>query len=732
MVLGRGSMTKEEQESYLNSGFTLDQINEIQEGLELGLDTSVYAKKEFFAIQMRQIRLGQMERLPVEVYASTEYDWFQMEEIRCGLQDGLDITIYANPSISYDRMRQIRLGLKDGINLSNYRKLEAGVLRELRKALLSKIYIVEYIQQGYEAEQLEQIRIALEKHLNITPYLHKEFRGVSIHEICEGLEKGLDVSCYAKLEFSWQQMREIRLGMENRIDVSSYANSLYDWQQMHEIRLGLESGIDVSSYHTLMYTARDMRRMRLALQEAIYTVVSSDEQSHFETFQDISVTISSDEMDAFVYVQDSDKVSKKMIMKALEFSGVRRGILEQEINKLLKGKFKHKTLKVAKGKPATDGPDGWYEFFFKTELDRQPKLLPDGSVDFSEIQWYEFVQTGQRIALYHDAGMGTGGYTVTGKDLPPRKGRERSVLTGKGFTLMEDNRTYTASTSGRIELHGNRIDIDKTLTIEEVSLATGNVTFDGSIYVSGNVGVGATIQATGDVVVNGYVESAHIESSAGSVLIKRGVNGNGVGNIRAAVDVSGKFFESCRVYAGNEIKAGYCLNCDLHSENKITISDRNGEVAGGTVYAKISLDVTYLGNRAGIATMVRLGVNDEIAEKQGDVEEKIAEANKQLEILRNAYADFHAKYPPEVRNTMDMYLKIESAIFTKEKEVDTLMQYRMDMENEEKAARDAQAVIHATLYEGTVFEINGKHWEAKQARNVKVKRVEERVAVFRN
>ena len=130
--------------------------------------------------------------------------------------------------------------------------------------------------------------------------------------------------------------------------------------------------------------------------------------------------------------------------------------------------------------------------------------------------------------------------------------------------------------------------------------------------------------------------------------------------------------------------------------------------------------------------MVRLGVNDEIAEKQGDVEEKIAEANKQLEILRNAYADFHAKYPPEVRNTMDMYLKIESAIFTKEKEVDTLMQYRMDMENEEKAARDAQAVIHATLYEGTVFEINGKHWEAKQARNVKVKRVEERVAVFRN
>ena len=725
-------MTKEEQKFYLDSGFTQDQINEIQEGLELGLDTSVYAKKEFFAIQMRQIRLGQMERLPVEVYASTDYDWFQMEEIRSGLQDGVDITLYANPSISYDRMRQIRLGLNSGVDLSKYKKLDAGVLRELRKALMSKIYIVEYIQQGYNAEQLEQIRIALEKHLNITPYLNKELRGVSIHEIVEGLDKGLDVSCYARIDFSWQQMREIRLGMENRIDVSCYAKPLYDWQQMQEIRLGMESGIDITPYYTLMYTATDMRRMRLALQENNNSLLFSEEQARFETFQDISVTVSSDEMEAFIYVKDSSKLTKAQIMSALSFSGVKKGIMEPEINKFLRGGFRDKTVKVAKGKAATDGPDGWYEYFFKTELDRQPKLLPDGSVDFSEIQWYEFIQAGQRIAVYHDAEMGEGGYTVTGRVLPPRKGRERSVLIGKGFSLMEDDRTYVADVSGRIILDGNRIDIDKTLSIEEVSLATGNITFDGNVYVSGNVGVGALIQATGDVVVNGYVESATIESSEGSVCIKQGVNGNAVGYIKAAVDVTGKFFESCRVYAGNEIRAGYCLNCDLHSENKITISGKNGQLAGGTTYAKVSIDMTFAGNRAGLATMIRLGENDELSERLDNVEQRIAEANKQLEILRNAYADFHVKYPPEVRNTMEMYLKVESAIFAKEKEVDALMMRKFDMENEIEAVRNAQAVVHDILYEGTVFEINGKRWKAKQARNVRLKRVDARVAVYRN
>ena len=358
--------------------------------------------------------------------------------------------------------------------------------------------------------------------------------------------------------------------------------------------------------------------------------------------------------------------------------------------------------------------------------------MPDGSVDFSQIQWYEFVQEGQQIALYHDAEMGTGGVTVTGRTLPARKGRESSVLTGKGFTLMSDQRTYKASTSGRIELNGNRIEIDKTLSLEEVSLATGNISFDGSVYVSGNVNVGAVIQATGDVVVDGYVESATIESNDGSIFIRQGVNGNGVGYIKAAKTVKGKFFESCRVRAGEEIQAGYCLNCDIHSDNQIVVSGRNGQLAGGTTYAKNFIDMTYAGNRAGLATMIRMGIDEWISGQQDNLEARIAEGNKQLEILRNAYADFHAKYPPEVRNTMEMYLKIESAIFAKEKEVDELMIRKMEMENEVKLAKNAYAVIHDTLYEGTVFEINGKRWKATQARNVKVKRVDERVAVYRN
>ena len=54
--------------------FTPDQQREINEGIEAGLDVTVYAKPEFLAIQMREIRLGMLQKLPVERYAKIEYD----------------------------------------------------------------------------------------------------------------------------------------------------------------------------------------------------------------------------------------------------------------------------------------------------------------------------------------------------------------------------------------------------------------------------------------------------------------------------------------------------------------------------------------------------------------------------------------------------------------------------------------------------------------------------------
>lgn len=51
-------MISAEQEKLLQDGFTRDQIDEINAGVKAGLNTALYAHKDFLPVQMHQIRLA--------------------------------------------------------------------------------------------------------------------------------------------------------------------------------------------------------------------------------------------------------------------------------------------------------------------------------------------------------------------------------------------------------------------------------------------------------------------------------------------------------------------------------------------------------------------------------------------------------------------------------------------------------------------------------------------------
>ena len=712
--------------------FDTGQLAEINAGREENLDISYYADTGYMAIQMHQIRLGLEAGLDVSVYARPEYDWFQMEEIRKGMLAGIDYTIYASPSLDYGRMRQLRKGLQHGIDLSRFSQLEPGLLRELRKALLSKVNIIDYIKEGYVVEQLEQIRAALEEGIDIKPYLTNEFRGPAIQEIRLGLKRGLDPSIYAKIEYGWQQMREIRLGLENRVDVTWYTNPLYSWQQMHEIRLGLEDSLDITSFRSLMYTAKDMKSMRENLL-ASELEESVSEKRELIQFRNFTVVLALDEMEAFLEIRGGkdDVITEDEILEILKDKGVTQGLLRTEIHQIAEQKIYNQKIQVAKGEHPVRGADGWYEYFFNTRPDRTPKILPDGSVDYQHIRWYELVEEGEKIVYYHPAEFGTPGYTVTGTVLPAKKGKEQSVLSGKGFVLMPDNKTYIAAISGKIEKKDTVIEISRLCVLDEVNQATGNVDFDGCVYIKGNVGSGAFIHATEDVIINGSVESAYIQSG-GEVLLRQGINGAGQGRIEAKKKVTAKFFESIQVISHGDIQANYCLNCTLYAENKIIINGTKGLIAGGTAQALKEIRTFHIGNRVGLNTELKLGVDSDMLKRQKKVQDKISEANKQLAILGQAYLDYQTKYPPEIRNTMEMYLKIENAIYTKELQLEKFHKKQQKLAATIQNMEGAKAVVAGNLFEGTTIFIDNIKWVSPGISGVTVRRSKNKIVAYSN
>ncbi len=713
-----------------NDTFTEDQKWEIDQGEKLGLDVSLYAKPEFLAIQMREIRIGMLDHLPVTWYARPEYDWFQMEEIRKGLQAGIFVKAYADPKISFEVMRQLRKGLEDGIDMSDLKDKPAGTIREVRKARRDGIDILPYVKEGYDAEQLKEIRHAKMDRLDIDPYLSLEYRGISLKEIRIGLEQRIDVACYANLEYSWQQMKEIRIGLEEGLDVGIYCNSLYSWQQMREIRLGLEEGLDVSYYSSMMYTAKAMHERRLQLLEP--GQVDVEEETEQLAYAQFKLEVEEGAMQARIYLREKETpISENVLLDALKENEIVRGIDYAVVKEICEGTSKEDVRIIARGSRPQPGKDGWYEFFFDRDFKSTPLCLEDGSVDYQNAKWFEMVKKDQILVEYHPAEEGARGYTIHGDMLPSKKGLEKKVLSGTGFEVSKKQSIYTASYDEKVEYKDGVLTVTAVLLLDDVTNATGNVTFDGSIYVRGMVGDGVKLTATGDILVDGFIGGAELKAG-GDIILRQGNNAAGRGYLQATHNVRGRFFEAVSIKAGDDIYANYCMNSSLEAGGRIKISGQNGVLVGGEAVASDTIEARSIGNDAGVPTSLKLGRNEDLSAKEMVIADKCIKAKDELKLLKNAMADFRSKYPPEQRNNNAVYLKLEEAVDAKETQLERMRKQQRDLEKRQKKTDMAKVIISGMLYEGVKVSINGASIKVgNRARAVTLQKQGDRVRVYK-
>lgn len=727
-------MDQEQVLDYQKKGFSQAQIEEIEQGISDGVDITVYAKKELLPQLMNQIRTGLTQGLDMSSYAVPEYDWFQLEEIREGLLLGLDVHKYDSYKISSFTMHQMRRGLEDGMDLTSYIDLDPEIIREIRHARKAGVDIDNYVSQGFEHKQLKIIAEALANGIDIYQYINQNLRAVAIEEIVTGLENNIEVEVYAKECYNWMQMRELRLGLEAKVDVSFYSSPLYNSYQMREIRLGLEQDLEVDQYCSLMYPASVMAQMREEIANAGTENASDGTVNAGEENKDgITISISPDDMTAFIRLNRAffGKTTRKEMLRSLRVLGITQNIDPRMMDEILSGHHLDEVVQIATGKPPVDGEDGYYEYFFDTEKRRSPKILPDGSADFQNMNWYEMVKAGQTLAYYHAAGKGEEGHTVTGKKLHPKRGKELMALKGQGFTVQADRKTYVSDYDGKVTVEGNKLEVSQIMMVSCVNQSTGSVTFAGNVLISGDVSNGVSIIAGGDVIIDGFVENCTIRAGR-DVILKKGVNGGEKGSITAGGSVEGKFFESVTVRAQKSITVNYCLHSKVYSEGTLTVLGGKGLILGGDIFAAADIKASNVGNSMGVRTVIRMGVSDLMKDAQTKVERDMVDLNNKLIILKKAQKDFQAKFSTEERNSMDVYNKIENAIFTIDKDMASLKNKKDSIMRQIMSTADAMLTVPGTLYDNVVIDIDGRKLMSTLSQNVTVKKIDNRIGIFKN
>ena len=361
------------------------------------------------------------------------------------------------------------------------------------------------------------------------------------------------------------------------------------------------------------------------------------------------IRISNDRMEAFIMlptVEEEYHYTVDEVLEAVNRNGVIYGINCETISDMVEKRLMGREVLFAKGKPAVDGADGYFDFYFDSDLNHRPTVKSDGSVDYWSVHSVEVVKKGQTIANYCEPVAGEDGIDVLGRVIAAKKGKGLPPLVGRGFDKSVDGLTYTAAIDGKIERHKNRIIILPILEINgDVDVGTGNIDFVGDVVIHGSVKTGARIRAAKSITIDGVCEGCVLEAG-NDLILRNGMIGMGKARIIVKGNLFAKFMEYTDVEVDGFVEADSAINCNVVSNDKVIF---NGGHASIKVYGCAGIEVQNLGNDAFIKTEVHVGVHKKIKIKIAELEKLVDQKQmllnninagiKQIEQMMGSAAD---------------------------------------------------------------------------------------------
>ncbi len=128
----------------------------------------------------------------------------------------------------------------------------------------------------------------------------------------------------------------------------------------------------------------------------------------------------------------------------------------------------------------------------------------------------------------------------------------------------DDPDLLVATLGGQPVLLADGVIVNPVIEVPDVDLNTGNIDFEGTIRIAGDLKSGMRVKVAGDVIVNGTVEAAEIVAG-GNVAVHGGIIGHAdarpgshalpanTARIRCEGSVKAMFMENAHIEAGSTI-----------------------------------------------------------------------------------------------------------------------------------------------------------------------------------
>jgi|GEM_PF-212581 len=349
----------------------------------------------------------------------------------------------------------------------------------------------------------------------------------------------------------------------------------------------------------------------------------------------LTITIDDDDMLATASVTSAwggEPLTRPRLLAELKSCNISTGIQRTGINQILQHCIEAPagtTIEViiAKGRPPIHGKNARFEALVEDARKRilKPQEREDGTVDMRDLGKQITVDKGDALMRRLPPEGGRDGFTIKGETLPAEGGDDIALAAGEGTEISDQDPDLLVATKvGMPWFTHNSANVDDVLTLKAVDVATGHVDFKGSVVISGSVTEGMRVNASGDITVAGYVDSAEL-SAGGNITIRKGCighiskedeqlvldNENFIPTLSSKLSAGGSIWCAYAQYAYLESGQGIIVDKQLTHCHVITAGpaeiggndkQARGKIIGGTFETCAPVFAGQLGARAGTRT----------------------------------------------------------------------------------------------------------------------------------
>lgn len=466
-----------------------------------------------------------------------------------------------------------------------------------------------------------------------------------------------------------------------------------------------------------------------ALDQFIAQCASASESFTLEigTVRDaeVSVEVSSDKMSALLSITPpcgGETVSIDQIRRALATSQVTYGILEEAIEQAAASGTAVK-MEIARGREAVDGEDGRLECLIEMVKSRHPHIDEHGIADYRDLGGIVVVHQGQQLMRKHPPTPGENGENVLGQIIAAKPGKDIMFSPQlKGAVIdPHDPAVLIAEIAGQPVLANYGMTVEPTITIPTVDLTTGNIDFEGTVNISGDVHAGMSIRATGDIHIGGTVEAAILDAG-GDVVVKGGIIGHGeihqqpgktdksmIARVRCGASCSALFIENASIEVKDSILVDkLVMQSELIATNQIVVGkpgSGQGNIIGGLIEATQLVQAGEIGSSAGVRTRILVGTNPYLHENLKHAQSALQKKNHELEELEKLLS-FIAAHPERIKP--EIKHKAETTHSMLGQQIEGALQELEEITLQLDLAEEAKVVVEKTVYGNVQIEIGGK------------------------